>query len=70
MSNGFASALKISAKYIRENDAVTARRLITERLQGMNHSDVREENTYLLNMAEGYKAVLTGLYTIAQRGES
>ena len=71
MSSGFASALEISAKYIRENDAATARRLITERIQGVDYADTRseDENIYLRNMAEGYKAVLAGLYAIAQRGE-
>lgn len=71
MSNGFASALEISAKFIRENDAITARRLITERLQTMDHSDTREfeENIYLLNMQEGFRIALAGLYAIAQRGE-
>jgi hypothetical protein len=28
-----------------------------------------EANRYLQNMQEGYKAVLAGMYTIAQRGE-
>ena len=71
MSSGFASAFEISPRYIRENDAITARRLIAERLQGMNYSDVREkdENGYLRNMAEGYKAALAGMYKIVQRGE-
>ena len=71
MSNGFASALEISARYIRENDAITARRLITERIQGVDYADTRseDENIYLRNMGEGFKAVLAGLYAIAQRGE-
>jgi hypothetical protein len=73
MSSGFASALEISAKIVHENSAdhATARRLITERLQNMDLNDTRDaaENGYLLNMREGYKAVLAGLYAIAQRGE-
>ena len=73
MSSGFASALEISARIVRENgnDHTTARRLITERLQNMDLNDTRDaaENGYLLNMREGYKAVLAGLYAIAQRGE-
>jgi hypothetical protein len=74
MSNAFASALEISARIIRENlgDPTTTRRLITERLQNMDHNDTREakENAYLRNMEEGFKVVLAGLYSIAQRGES
>jgi hypothetical protein len=73
MSNGFASALEISARIVRENgnDHTTARRLITERLQNMDLNDTREtsENSYLLNMREGYKAALARLYAIAQWGE-
>jgi hypothetical protein len=73
MSNGFASALEISARIVRENldDHTTARRLITERLHNMDLNDTREaaENGYLLNMREGYKVALAGLYVIAQRGE-
>ena len=73
MSNAFASALEISAKIIRDNlgEPVTARRLITERLQNMDRWDTRaaKENAYLRNMEEGYKVVLAGLYSIAQRGE-
>jgi hypothetical protein len=48
---------------------ITARRLITERLQNMNHCDTRTptDNAYLRNMEEGYKAALAGLYTIVQR---
>jgi hypothetical protein len=71
--NGFASALEISAKIIRDNlgDDATARRLITEKLQNMDHRDTRtvKENVYLRNMEEGYKVVLAGLYSVAQRGE-
>jgi hypothetical protein len=74
MSNAFASALEISAKIIRDNlgDPVTARRLITERLHDMAHHDTRvpSENAYLRNMEEGYRAVLAGLYRVAQKGES
>jgi hypothetical protein len=74
MSNGFASALEISAKIIRDNlgDSATARRLITERLQNMDNRDTRsiKENVYLRNMEEGYRATLAGLYNIAQRGEA
>jgi hypothetical protein len=74
MSNAFASALEISAKIIRDNlgDPVTARRLIAERVQNMDHHDTRapQENVYLRNMEEGYKAVLAGLYSIAQGGEA
>ena len=74
MSNGFASALEIAAKVIRDNlgEPATARRLITEKLQNMDHRDTRtpKENVYLRNMEEGYKAVLAGLYSIAQRGEA
>lgn len=74
MSNGFASALEISAKIIRDNlgDDATARRLISDRLKSIDHSDTREakENIYLLNMQEGYRSVLAGLYAIARRGEA
>ena len=54
MSNGFASALEISARYIRQNDAITARRLITERIQTVERSEDSDgmENGYLLNMRE------------------
>ena len=71
MSNGFASALEISARYIRENDAITARRLITERIQTVEQSEDTDgrENGYLLNMREGFRAALAGLYAIAKRGE-
>ena len=73
MSNGFASALEISAKIVRDNgnDHVTARRLITERMHGTDSSiaGTDGENGYLLNMREGYKAALVGLYTIARRGQ-
>jgi hypothetical protein len=73
MSNGFASALEISAKIIRQNgkDHTTARRLIAERVQSMGHADNQEphENTYLLNMEHGFRAALAGLYEISQRGE-
>jgi len=69
MSNGFASALEISARIIRDHlgDPITARGLITERLQNMDRRDTRAptENAYLSNMEEGYKTVLAGLYTIA-----
>jgi len=73
MSNAFASALEISARIIRDNlgDPATARRLITERLQNMDHRGTRVDvNAYLRNMEQGFKSVLAGLYSIAQRGES
>jgi hypothetical protein len=73
MTNAFASALEISARIIRENlaDPATARRLITEKLHNMDHSDTRQarENKYLLDMQEGYNVVLAGMYTIAKRDE-
>ena len=73
MSNAFASALEISAKIIRDNlaEPATARRLITEKLHNIDHTDTRQpvENRYLLNMQEGYRTVLAGMYAIAQRDE-
>jgi hypothetical protein len=71
MSNAFASALEISAKIIRDNlaEPATARRLITEKLQASEESSPKD-NTYVLNMQEGYRAALAGMYVIAQRGES
>jgi hypothetical protein len=70
MRNAFASALEISAKIIRDNlaDPATARRLITEKLDAAEVS-VPKDNNYIRNMKEGYRAVLSGMYTIAQRGE-
>lgn len=72
VSSGSASALEISAKCIRENDATTARRIIAERLQTAEASKDADasENGYLLNMREGFKVALAGMYAIAQRGES
>jgi hypothetical protein len=71
MTNAYASALEISARIIRENlvDPTTARRLITEKLHAAEESSPKG-NQYVLNMQEGYRAVLGGLYAIAQRGES
>jgi hypothetical protein len=71
MSNGFASALEIFARYIRDNDAITARRLITERIQTVEQSEDEDgrENGYLLNMREGFRAVLAGMYAVAKRAE-
>ena len=71
MSNGFASALEISAKIIRDNlgEDAAQRRLITERLHAYSEQSA-EANLYLWNMREGYKAVLAGLYKIAQKGEA
>jgi hypothetical protein len=73
MSNAFASALEISAKIIRDNlaEPTTARRPITEKLHNIDHADTRQpvENRYLMNMQEGYRAVLAGMYVIAQRDE-
>lgn len=70
MSNGFASALEISTQIIRNNlgDDATQRRLITERMQAYSEESARA-NPYLWSMREGYKAVLAGVYVIAQRGE-
>jgi hypothetical protein len=70
MSNAFASALEISAQIIRENLTcpATARRLITERMHSYSEESARA-NPYLMNMQEGFKAVLAGMYAIAQRGE-
>lgn len=71
MSNAFASALEISAKIIRDHlaDPSTARRLITEKLHASEDSSPKD-NTYVLNMREGYRSALAGMYVIAQRGES
>ncbi len=71
MSNAFASALEISAKIIRDNlaDPTAVRRLITEKLHAAEEAGPKENN-YVRNMKEGYKAVLSGLYAIAQRGEA
>jgi hypothetical protein len=71
MSNAYASALEISARVIRENlaDPATARRLITERLHGVGEFANGQPNDYVENMREGFRAVLAGMYGIAQRGE-
>jgi len=71
MSNAFASALEISAKIIRDNlgDDAAQRRLITERMHEHSDEAVRA-NAYLWNMREGYRAVLAGLYMVAQKGET
>lgn len=71
MSNGFASALEISARYIRSNDGATAQRFIRERLRNVDAELAldSQENGYLLNMRQGYLLVLSGIYAIAQRGE-
>lgn len=73
MSNAFASALEISAKIIRENlgDGATARRLIGDRLRTVEDQcmQLTEDNNYLLNMREGFKAALAGLFAIVQREE-
>jgi len=70
MSNGFASALEISAKIIRDNlsDSAAARRLIAERLHTVEENP-SEDNDYVLTMREGFGAVLGGMYAIAKRGE-
>jgi hypothetical protein len=71
MSNAYASALEISARILRENlaDPTAARRLITEKLHAAEESSPKD-NQYVLNMQEGYRAVLGGLYVIAHRGVS
>jgi hypothetical protein len=73
MSNGFASALEISAKIIRDNlaEPASARRLIAERIHTseQNSETGERENGYLLNMRQGFTSALDGLYAIAKRGE-
>jgi hypothetical protein len=63
--------LELSARCIRENDAVTAPRLITEDYRPSKGARTLTggENGYLLKMREGFKAALAGMYAIAQRGE-
>ena len=69
MSNGFASALEISARHIRENGVPAARGLIAERLHSAKQSQNNDgkENGYLLNMREGYRAVLAGIDAVEKR---
>ena len=65
---GMASALEISAKIMRENmgDATTARRLITERIHGLE-AELRKDpiNTYLQCILLGFKGVLEAMYKAA-----
>jgi hypothetical protein len=54
----------------RENDAITAPRLITERLHSFEQGVAEDhENTYLLNMREDFRSVLAGRYVIAKPRE-
>jgi hypothetical protein len=71
VSNAFASAFEISAKIIRHHlaDPETARHLIVEFLDSTADNLDRQGNGYLRNTKEGYKAVISGLYAIAQRSE-
>ena len=41
-------------------------------VQNMDHGEtlMLKENAYLRNMEEGYRAVLAGLYKLAQLGEA
>jgi hypothetical protein len=62
MSNAFASALESSAQIVRNNDAITACRLITARIrsaEGAGDPDGRK-NGYVLNMREGLQGSACG----------
>jgi hypothetical protein len=61
MSDVFALPLEISAKIIREHlaDGSITCRLITEGLQGSEQTGP-DDNDYVLNLREGFKAPLDG----------
>jgi hypothetical protein len=69
MSSGFATALELSARIIRENDQVAARRLITEKVHEIRAQVGKlaasgAPNLYCERMLLGYESVLAAMYRL------
>jgi hypothetical protein len=77
MSSGFASAREISAQIVRNDDAITARRLMTERIRRLINERIQSAERARgyrrqgkrLGIQRALQNSTCGLYAIAQRSE-